>query len=371
MGLAVETDDVQELKAQLAAAWLEIERLNRVVEDQAKALANVTDDVPTHAPTLACLYWLWSTTKWHEPSWYVCWKRIVPLINAIGDMPAMKLTPLAWSEHRSRRKDAGLKDITLNIELYRAKELLNWAVSHRLIKYNPLATAKGEKTIMHRETWLTPDQIERLLVAAEDVVDERLPEGDDDGFRGKALRALILLWHDSMLRVGESLSVRRDRIGGDGMLKLYASETKSKKARTVFLTPRTIEAIAEVPSDPGSPFVFSRNGSRLHERTVWHWWAKARKKAGVDANTAPGELRVRRHDIRASGASTADEQGARLTAIRDAMGHTHVATTEVYCRSKQADNARHVAEKMTEVAERLGPKKARPRQKRPNLSRFS
>lgn len=346
-----------------------------MVEDQAKALANVTDECPPWAPTVATLYWLWSPTRWHVPHWEKVWARIRPLVDGLGSLPAIKLTPLVWSEHLARRKLSGLKDITLNIELQRAKELLNWAVNHRLIKFNPLASAKGEKVILHRETWLSPDQIERLLIAAESVVDERLPEGDDDGYRSKALRALILCWHDSMMRVGESLSIRRDRIGGDGMVKLFASETKGGRGRTLFLTPRTLEAIADVPPDPGSPFVFSRNGSRLHERTVWYWWSKARKKAGVDIHAAPGELRVRRHDIRASGASTADEAGARATAIRDTLGHRHIATTEKYLRSEKAENARAVAEKMSEVAERFGPKKARrvgaARGNRPNLSRIS
>lgn len=375
MGLAHSEGEVDRLRAQLASAWLEIERLNRVVEDQAKALANVTDDVPNHAPTLATLYWLWAPTRWHEPHWSTAWNRIVPLIDALGDLKAMKLTPLVWEEHRARRRQAGLKDITLNVELMRAKELLRWAVNHRLIKYSPLASAKGEKVLLHRETWLKPEQIEKLLIAAEDVVDDRLAEGDDDGFRAKVLRACILCWHDAMMRVGESLSIRRDRIGGDGRVQLYASETKGRKQRTVFLTPRTLEAIEAIPVDPGSPFVFSRDGKRLHERTVHYWWAKAREKAGVDMYVAPGEQRVRRHDIRASGASTADEAGARATAVRDTLGHRHLATTEKYLRSEQAENARHAAEKMVEATERFGPKKARragtSRGNRTNLGRFS
>src|SRR6185437_8332885 len=82
--------------------------------------------------------------------------------------------------------------------------------------------------------------------------------------------------------------------------------------------------------------------------------------AGVDSNAAPGDVRVHRHDLRASGASTADENGARATALRDAMGHSFLATTEIYLRSGQAENARTVATVMHNAtgSSRRGPRMA-------------
>jgi integrase len=359
------------LRATTAEYERRIRLLDATISDQAKALAAVTDELPPFAPSLAILYWIYGPTRWGEKNWDVVWNRLVPLIDELGDLPAMKLSPVVWATHRAKRKltltrtGEPIKDSTLNLELGRAKELLNWAVANGYIKFNPLSGAKAVKTKTSRETWLPLPDVERLLVAADDVVDRRLPEGDDDGFRAKVLRAFILCWHDSMNRFMEPFGFRRDKIGEDGRVELASLETKGGKRRVVFLTPRTLDAIADVPVDPDSPYVFSQYGQRLHPRRMHYWFRRCCELAGVDSLAAPGEHRITPHMLRASGASTADENGARATAIRDALGHSLLATTEIYLRSGQAENARSVAVVMTDAttSNRRGPKR-RPKTRR-------
>ncbi len=72
----------------------------------------------------------------------------------------------------------------------------------------------------------------------------------------------------------------------------------------------------------------------------------------MDSLAAPGEKQIRPHDLRASGASTADEHGARATAIRDAMGHSRLKATETYLRSAQAANARAATDVMAAAIRR-------------------
>jgi integrase len=333
------------------------ERYLEVIRNQARALAEFADDAPPWAPSLAIVYWLYGPTRWHEPSWPHVADRLRPLVNSIGDLPAQKLNPLAWGQHLARRRTeitprgAPPKDHTLNIELMRAKEMLNWAVANRMVKFNPLAAAKGIATDPRRYTALPPTDIDRLLAAADDVVDRRRGEGDDDGFRARALRAFVLACHDSMLRLGEARALRHDRIGGDGRVEL--ARTKGGKRRVVFLTPRTLGAIGQLPRDRVSPYVFTRGGEMLSTKTLARWFRSLCELTGMDAKVYPGDVRVRPHDLRASGATTADEHGARPTAIRDALGHRSLATTEIYLRSAPAENSRHVADVMS----RVGPKK--------------
>lgn len=326
--------------------------LTATVKELSTTLANVTDDCGPDAPSLACVYWLYGPTRWSTPSWGAECGRLKPLIRSIGDLPAAKLTPLAWSQHVARRKMEPdhrgnfPADVLLNQELGRAKQLLSWAVANRMLKFNPLTAAKRVKAISRRETWLPLADVDRLLVACDDVVDKRLIEGDDDGTRAKVMRAYVLCLHDPMLRPGEAMKVllRPDRIGPDGRVELASRETKGAKRRTVFLTARTTEAVLALPAfDPAKP---------LKKRKLSYWFRALCEVAGVDTLVAPGEKRVRPHDLRASGASTADEHGARATAIRDALGHSRIATTEIYLRSGQANNARAATEVMTELVRR-------------------
>lgn len=330
-------------------------KLTASVEDLSKTLASVTDDCGPDAPSLACVYWLYGPTRWSTPGWPSEQNRLKPLIRHIGDLPAMKLTPLAWAQHVARRKlEPHAKgprpaDHLLNLELARAKQLLSWGVANKLLKYNPLTPAKKVKAITRRETWLPLRDVDGLLAACDDVVDKRLTEGDDDGLRAKVLRAFVLCCHDSMLRFMEAVNLRRDRIGPDGRVELASRETKGGKRRTVFLTPRTLEAIRELPPHV---FVFSDGEHQLKRRRLLHWFRALCETAGVDSLVAPGEKRLRAHDLRASGASTADENGARATAIRDTLGHAQLSTTEIYLRSGQAENARSASEVMDAAVRR-------------------
>ena len=360
-------DEVGRLRGELAEAKRQIRKLTWTNRDQARTNADLTDDCPPWAPSLACLYWLYGPTRWHEKEWPRIAARLRPVLADIGDTPAPKITPMAWDLHRARRRvqpsattGRPVGESMLNRELERTKELLDWAVINRLIRFNPLKAAKAVPTVTRRETWLPPAEIEKLLDAAEFVKDERLRNRSDDGLRAKVLRAYVLACHDSMLRPNEARTLLRGRIGADGRVELGARQTKGNKRRTIFLTPRTLEAISAIPVDPRTPYVFSENGRIIHDRRIEYWFRRLCDLAGVDSNAAPGDVRVHRHDLRASGASTADENGARATALRDAMGHSFLATTEIYLRSGQAENARTVATVMHNAtgSSRRGPRMA-------------
>lgn len=368
----MESGEVERLREQLSEAQVQVRALTAVVAardvviaDQAKALAAITDECPPWAPSVACIYFLYWDTCLARANWRKIWSRLIPFVDAYGTVVAMKVTPEMWDAHRGRRrqqiiptKNRPPKDSTLNRELERTKEMFDWAVEHKHMKFNPLRSAKAVPTVTRRETWLPPADIERLLEAADDVVDLRLAPGDDDGFRALVLKAYVLCLHDSLMRPGEVRNIIRDRIGDDGRVEIFSRETKGKRRRAVFLTPRTLVAIGMLPRDP-TGYVFARDGRRLGARLLGYWFRALAKLAGVDALAAPGDETVHAHDLRASGATTADENGARATAIRDALGHVALATTSIYLRSAQADSARTVT-RVIEAATvgRRGPKKA-------------
>lgn len=340
--------------------------LTGAVEDLGRTLANVTDDCGPDAPSVAIVYWLWSDAKRSSPSWRFAWARVCPLISAAGELPAPKLSPLVWEHHRARRKLLGLSDTTLNLELLYAKQMLAWAVEHGLIKRNPLQVAKCVRTLSRRETKLTPRDIDSLLIAAEDVVDRRVSEGNDDGQRTAMLKAFLLCCHDSMMRFNEARNLRRDRIQPDGSVELLASETKSKRARVVRLTSRTLEAIQAV--DSGGGYIFAGRDGLIGQTTMRKWFRRAAKMSGVDSRASLKDKRVILHDARAGGATTADENGARATAIQAVMGHADFRTTRRYLRSEprwSAGNVVDVMEQATRMAPRKPPRRAPRKKTRP------
>lgn len=336
-------------RLQLEDARAQIAKLTATVRDQARALAELTEECPPWAPSVACVYWLYAETRRADACWRNIWQALRPLVDDVGDLPAAKLTPLVWEQHRARRR-ARCADSTLNVALGRIKEMLDWAVANKILRYSPLATARAVKAKSRRDSALPLGDVDDLVAACKLVKDGRKTR--DDGMRSRVLTAFVLCLHDSMLRFDEARKLLRDRIGADGRVELIG---KGGKRRVVYLTPRTLKAIAALPRDP-SGYVFAEDGRILHERRLHYWWVRLRKVSGIDRAAAPGETIVP-HVLRASGATNADEHGARATAIRDALGHSRLATTEIYLRSAQATNARSVAEVMRRAVRR-GPKKA-------------
>lgn len=269
----------------------------------------------------------------------------------------MDLTPFRWAEHvavrrvTNTRHDRPPSPQTLAIELMRAKQLLEFGVTNGFLPSNPLAAAPREKVISMRETWLDESGILALLDGIK-AVPEGLPR--------LLTRAFILLLVDSMLRFEEARGLRRDRIR-DAVTELSAKRTKSKKVRTVGLTPRTLVAIADVPPVVGDPRIFlnPETGKLFGQTTMRRWFRAACIESKVDLLAVEGE-RVVPHTMRHSGASAADERGGSPLAIRDCLGHSTLATTERYLHRHRAQGAKNLAQLMAEGAERerRGPQRA-------------
>lgn len=329
------------LRKQLIAAWDEVKALRRTVAHQAALLKNLASETSPTAPSLNCVYWLFSLAHEHEPSWVAHRNRLLPSLAGLGTMAAPDVTPLAWARHLTSRRPFAC-DYTLNLELSRLKAMLDFAVENEMIAFNPLRAAKPLKAKSRRETELRPDDIDRILEAAEDVTDLRLCEGDDDGRRAKTVRAFVLCCFDSMLRFSEAHALNRDAISAEGDVTVLG---KGKKLRTVRLTARTLEALRELPGR-GRAFTDSAG-------TLRRWFRRACELGRLDSKATPQDKRIVVHHMRHAGATAADAAGVRPSALQLTLGHASLETTERYLHRDKLAAAREVAEAM----ERRPPKR--------------
>lgn len=348
-------DEVAMLRSQLASSWAEIQTLRRTVAHQARLLEHLAPETHPAAPSLNCVYWLFSDTRRHEKSWFLHWQRLQPTLRGLGTMPAPEITPIVWSRHLAARRNEEQRgggtpcDGTLNTELARLKAMLDWAVENEMISFNPLGAAKRLKTRDVRETKLSPSDIDALLVEAESLRDGRLREEDDDGLRSKLLQASTLCWFDSMMRVKEARHIKRSMIQPNGDYRIPREHTKTDAGeRTVTLTARTIEAIAAIPAHPESDYVFVNpaTGKLLSYATLRRWFRWTCKSARMDAKATPRDKRIVIHHVRHAGATAADAAGVRPGALSKVLGHSSLKTTERYIHREGVESAHHVAEKI-------------------------
>ena len=154
--------------------------------------------------------------------------------------------------------------------------MCSYAVECGTLQTNPVAKVKLLNKPNVRRVTIDEPTFARLHEAAD-------PE----------LRPIILVAYDTGMRKGEILNLRWSQLDlRVGSISLAAEDTKTNKARTVFLTARVVETLKAIPRRLGTEYVFvnPETGTR---------WEDARKLF-VRACRSLGLQGVWFHDLRRS-----------------------------------------------------------------------
>lgn len=142
-------------------------------------------------------------------------------------------------------------------------------------------------------------------------------------------RALIAVSWRCGLRIGESLALApKDFDPGAGTLVVQRGKGGKGRvagvdAGTVALLGRWLEARRRLPASYGAPLFCALAGRPMSQSYVRHLLPRLARKAGI-------ERRVHAHGLRHAFAVDLVRSGAPLYVVRDALGHSSVATTQVY-----------------------------------------
>ena len=148
----------------------------------------------------------------------------------------------------------------------------------------------------------------------------------------KRNRAIILLTHYAMLRVGEVAALRYcDVVDADGEIKaettLSAAQTKGNKARKVWFAEKIrVELAAYVaahkPKQLTQPLFYTQRSEGFTANTLTHIINSFYQKAGI-ANASS-------HSGRRSGLTTLADKGVSVRVLMALAGHSQIATTQRY-----------------------------------------
>lgn len=147
---------------------------------------------------------------------------------------------------------------------------------------------------------------------------------------------IITMFLNCALRLSELVSINVEQVSGD-TLNIVG---KGDKERRIFLTPATKKAITEwlevrktVQPKTNALFV-TKNQTRITGRAVQDIVKKYIKKAGLE------HRKISTHKLRHTAATLMYQYGnADLRSLQEILGHTSVATTEIYthCSNNQLE----------------------------------
>jgi integrase/recombinase XerD len=171
-------------------------------------------------------------------------------------------------------------------------------------------------------------QVERLLDAAGPDPQETLPEATN--LIRIRDRAILELLYATGARVSEITGVDLDDLLDLTLIRLFGKGSKERVVPVGRFAQSALEQYlvrtrpSLVVQGRGSPALFlNQRGGRLSRQSVWQIISDAATIAGIEAEVSP-------HTLRHSFATHLLEGGADVRVVQELLGHSSVATTQIY-----------------------------------------
>lgn len=251
-------------------------------------------------------------------------RRKVPVHGP--DMNIADMRAYHWTDFRDwmRRELPRISPQVRDLILIRTRTMLNWAVGDERIAANPFADVKKEHKLKKRGTRIMDDSVEKFRQAGP----------------SRVAWAYLLAICDGGMRPGEARLLQWSQIDAEtGKVPLNETQTKGKKARPAWVTPRCLEAFAALPRIPGNPYVFASRKSKrpqpLSKAAMWRHYKATALRAGLQPRVGDGSVHA--HDGRRGFATKLIKGGAHMHKVQKLLGHASIATTEWYVDMEDED----------------------------------
>jgi integrase/recombinase XerC len=215
--------------------------------------------------------------------------------------------------------EQGIVKASIARKLSAIRSFYRYLVREGTLKANPIERASSPKLDKRLPSFLTMDEVMRLLNAP----DLSTPQGLRD-------RALLELLYASGLRVSELVNLDLGEIDLDtNEIRVWG---KGSKERMVLMGKPASEAVKnyleqgrpKLLGDKKTSALFvNRYGQRIPERRVQKTLEEYAKKAGI-------EKRVHPHVLRHTFATHLLDGGADLRVVQELLGHARLSSTQIY-----------------------------------------
>jgi integrase len=199
----------------------------------------------------------------------------------------------------------------INILFRSLKAAFNTAVRWQAVKTNPFLSCKTVPASGIKPAFMTVADIERLLSG--------MPQG--------TLRDFVIFAINTGARRGEILSLKWDAVDIERRFIVIRStdtfKTKTGRDRTIPLNEGALSVLVRRRGSASGAYVFHIRGRPVNGNTITHRFKAAARAAGL-----PESIHV--HSLRHSCASLLMQSGASITAVKELLGHSTIATTQIY-----------------------------------------
>ena len=215
--------------------------------------------------------------------------------------------------------EQGIVKRSIARKLSAIRSFYRYLIREGTISASPIAATTSPKLDKRLPSFLTPDEIKKLLEAP----DLSKPQGQRD-------RALLELLYASGLRVSELVSLSLANVNLDTREVLVHG--KGSKERVVLMGKPAADALSSyikqgrpelMGKKTGNALFINRYGGRITARSVQKMLGEDTAKAGIDRRVHP-------HMLRHTFATHMLDGGADLRVVQELLGHADLSSTQIY-----------------------------------------
>jgi len=245
-------------------------------------------------------------------------------------------------DYLSRLTDKGIVKASLARKLSAIRSFYRYLMREGILSQNPLEGTSSPKQDKRLPSFLTIEEVKRLLSAP----DLSTPQGLRN-------RALIELIYASGLRVSELAKLNLEQLDLDSReIRVWG---KGSKERVALMGKPAASALASYLKEgrpkllgqkKSSALFINRQGERLIERRVQKIIEECAKGAGIGKRVYP-------HLLRHSFATHLLDGGADLRVVQELLGHSSLSSTQIYTHVTRSQ-AKKIYLKAHPMAEKEG-----------------
>lgn len=261
-------------------------------------------------------------------------KNRLPASIMLRDVRPDHLKPIIHDKRISKVTKNRISPATQAFRYRHLRTFFNWAVELQLLPSSPLDEVSAPKTGRRVPEYLTPKQLERLLICIDTDVEMKRRDNQVRGSQVVWLKDLILLAVNTGMRIGELCALRWTDVDLDDgfiVVRNYTDadgesfQTKSGAERAVPIVPQVEEVLQTIEASRGRGGYVLRGakGGQVNKQ-----YASKRFKYYVREAKLPEGIRF--HSLRHTCASWLVQRGVPLAMVQAILGHSDIQITQKY-----------------------------------------
>jgi len=221
--------------------------------------------------------------------------------------------------------DKGIANRSINRKISSLKTYYKFLLKTKQIETTPLAQHKALKTSKKLQVPFSEKEIQDVLELLQ----------DEDGYEGLRNKLMVELFYSTGMRRAELINLKLKKVSIDQ--KTIKVLGKRNKERVIPLLPSVIKTLEQFIAERNKLeriedkdfLILTGKGDKIYETLVYRIINNYFSKASAKVKKSP-------HILRHSFATHLLNEGADLNAVKELLGHSSLASTQVYTHNSIA-----------------------------------